>query len=180
MTDHSDSLDFADPADVPIRYLQRMTDYYLALGYDNPYRWAHYEEVPFHDPEKAVADSRVALITTAAPFDPEKGDQGPGAPYNASAKFYRVYSGSVEDVPDLRISHLGYDRVNTTAEDINTYFPLAAMRQAAVDGKIGDLAPRFHGAPTNRSQRTTIETDCAELLARCRDDGVEAAAIVAN
>ena len=43
-----------------------------------------------------------------------------------------------------------------------------------------DVAPRFHGAPTNRSQRATIERDCPELLARCRADGAEAAVLVAN
>jgi D-proline reductase (dithiol) PrdB len=27
--------------DVPIPYMQRTRDYYVALGYVNPYRWAH-------------------------------------------------------------------------------------------------------------------------------------------
>ena len=30
------------------------------------------------------------------------------------------------------------------------------------------LAPRFHGVPTHRSQRRTIEVYCPEVLARCR------------
>ena len=25
----------------PIAYMERTRDWYLALGYDNPYRWAH-------------------------------------------------------------------------------------------------------------------------------------------
>ena len=33
--------------DLPIRYIDRARAYYLALGYDNPYRWAHNEDVPF-------------------------------------------------------------------------------------------------------------------------------------
>src|SRR5215210_5766147 len=36
---------------------------------------------------------------------PER-DQGPGAPYNGSAKFSSVYSGGTDQEPDLRISHI--------------------------------------------------------------------------
>jgi hypothetical protein len=76
---------FARPLDVPIRYIERTRDYYAALGYP-PYEWAHYSDVPFQPLRKPLSECRVALITTAAPFMPDKGDQGPGAPYNAGAK----------------------------------------------------------------------------------------------
>ena len=39
----------------PIRYMQRTRDWYLALGYDNPYRWAHFAEVPFQPLAKPLA-----------------------------------------------------------------------------------------------------------------------------
>ena len=180
MTEQADGLGFAAPDDVPIPYMKRIRDYYLALGYDNPYRWAQYAEVPFTPLRKPLAESRVALVTTAAPYQPDKGDQGPGAPYNAAAKFYRVYSDSTEGEPDVRISHVGIDRTHTTAEDINTWFPLAQLKRAAAVGRIKEVAPRFHGAPTNRSQVTTIEQDCPEILARVREDGADVAVIVAN
>jgi D-proline reductase (dithiol) PrdB len=166
--------------DVPIPYMQRTRDYYLALGYDNPYRWAHFAEVPFTPLGKPLPEIRLALITTAAPYQPGVGDQGPGAPYNAAAKFYQVYSGPTDSIPDLRISHLGYDRVHTTAADVNTYFPLALLQETAAAGRIGAVAPRFHGAPTNRSQRVTMEQDCPEILRRCQEDDVDAVLIVAN
>jgi D-proline reductase (dithiol) PrdB len=163
--------------DVPIPYMQRTREYYLALGF-SPYRWAHFADVPFAPLRTPLSRARVALITTAAPFQPEAGDQGPRAPYNAAAKFYQVYSGSVEEKPDLRISHVGYDRANTVPEDINAYFPLTRLQEAAAAGRIGSLAPRFHGAPTNRSHRVTTETDAPELLRRCREDGAAAAVLV--
>ena len=162
--------------DVPIPYMQRTRDYYLALGY-GAYRWAHFAEVPFTPLRTPLSRARVGLITTAAPFQPEAGDQGPGAPYNAAAKFYQVYSVSTESVPDLRISHVGYDRLHTSAQDINSYFPLARMKEAVAAGRIGALAPRFHGAPTNRSQRETTERDFPELLRRCQEDSVDAAVL---
>ena len=171
---------FAPDHDVPIPYMQRTRDYYLALGYGNPYRWAHHADVPFTPLAKPLAQSCVALVTTAAPYQPGVGDQGPGAKYNAAAKFYTVYSDAMDSVPDLRISHVGYDRKHTTAKDPNTWFPLARLQDAVKAGRIGGLTPRFHGAPTNRSQRVTLETDAPELLRRCREDGADVAVLVPN
>jgi hypothetical protein len=178
--DAQDDLGFAAPHDFPIPYMQRTRDYYLALGYDNPYRWASFAEVPFQPLKKPLAQARLTIVTTAAPYQPDKGDQGPGAPYNSAAKFYKVYSGETARANDLRISHIGYDRVHTTAEDSNTWFPLSALQRLAASGRIGAIAPRFHGAPTNRSQRTNIEVDCPEILARCQAGAVDVAIVVPN
>ena len=165
---------FAEDDDIPIPYMQRTRDYYVALGYGNPYRWAHYVDVPFAPLTVLLDRARVSLITTAAPFQPDVGDQGPRAPYNARAKFYQVYSVPSDRVPDLRISHVGYDRRHTSAEDINTYVPLARMQEAVTAGRIGSLTAHVHGAPTNRSHRVTIETDAPELLRRCQEDRADA------
>ena len=168
------------PHDVPIPYLERIRTYYQALGYGAPYEWAHYAEVPFRPLVKPLSQCRVALVTTAAPYLPGQGDQGPGAPYNAKAKFYAVYSGDTAQDHDLRISHVAIDRQHTTAEDPGTWFPLPALRRAAASARIGSVAPRFHGAPTNRSQRTTLEVDGPEIVARCQADGADAAILVPN
>ena len=130
MTDRPDGSDQAADHDVPIPYMQRTRDYYLTLGYGNPYRWAHYLTAPFTALRKPLAASKVAIVTTAAPYQPDKGDQGPGAAYNGSAKFYQVYSGDTSQEHDLRISHIGYDRIHTTAADSNSWFPLPALRRA--------------------------------------------------
>jgi D-proline reductase (dithiol) PrdB len=173
-------LGFAAAHDAPIPYLPRIRTYYEALGYGAPYEWAHYAQVPFHPLGKPLSQCRIAIVTTAAPYQPDKGDQGLGAPYNAAAKFYAVYSGDTARDHDLRISHVAIDRKHTTAEDQGTYFPLGALRQCAASGRIGSVAPRFHGLPTNRSHRVTLETDCPELVRRCRDDSVDAALLLPN
>src|SRR5258706_1669897 len=165
--------------DEPIRYMQRTRDWYLALGYGNPYRWAHFADVPFQPLAKPLAECTVALITTAAPYQPDKGPQGPGAPYNAAAKFFAIYSGDTDRDHDVRNSHVAIDFKHTSREDSNAWFPLPLMREAAAQGRF-KLARRFHGMPTNRSQRHTTEVDCPELLARCRADGVDAAVLVPN
>jgi hypothetical protein len=180
MTDRDeDRFGFAPEHDAPIPYLARIREYYQALGYGAPYRWAHYAEAPFAKLRKPLSDSRIALITTAAPYQPDKGDQGPGAPYNGAAKFYRVYSGDSAADHDLRISHIGYDRTHTTAEDPDTWFPLPALRSLAEGGRIGEVAPRFHGAPTDRSHRATLDRDCPELLLRVREDKADAVILAA-
>jgi len=180
--DHSldAQLGFAPDYDSPIPFMRRTRAYYTAIGYTTPYRWAHYLTAPFTPLAKPLNQSRVAIISTAAPYQPDKGDQGPGAPYNGSAKFYTVFSGDTAHDHDLRISHIGYDRAHTTATDSGTWFPLPALRAAAGAGRIGAVAARFHGAPTNRSQRVTVETDAPEILARVREDEADVAVIIPN
>ena len=181
MTDSQDeALGFAAPHDTAIPYLARIREYYQTLGYGAPYRWAQYVDVPFAALTKPLSAMTIGLITTAAPYQADKGEQGPGAPYNAAAKFFSVYSGDSAADPDLRISHISYDRQHTSAADQNTWFPLPALRRAAAAGRIGRVAPRFHGAPTNRSHVTTLDVDCVELSRRCREDGVDAVLLVAN
>jgi len=178
MTSTSD-IASAPEADQPIAYMQRTRDWYCALGYGNPYVWAHHADAPFQPLKKPLARSRVALITTAAPYQPDKGNQGPGAAYNAAAKFYSVYSGDTGVDHDLRIAHVAIDRKHTSMEDSGTWFPLPALRRAAVEGRVL-LARRFHGAPTNRGQQHTIAVDAPEILARCVEDEADAALLVPN
>src|SRR5215475_12573885 len=180
MSEETRDFGFAAADDAPISYLQRIRTYYRALGYGAPYRWAHYAHVPFHPLTKPLSQCRLTIITTAAPFQPGKGDQGPGAPYNSAAKFFSVYSGDTATDHDLRISHIAIDRKHTSAEDIRSYFPLAELRRAVADGRIGSIAPRFHGLPTNRSHRVTLEVDCPEIVRRCKADSVDGAILVPN
>jgi D-proline reductase (dithiol) PrdB len=175
-----DQLGFAPDEDAPIPYMVRTREYYAAIGYTTPYRWAHYVDAPFQPLKQPLNQSRVAIITTAAPFDPAKGDQGPGAKYNGGAKFYSVYDGDSAKTHDLRISHIAYDRIHTSADDSGTWFPLPQLQRLARERRVGEIAPRFFGAPTNRSHRVTVETDAPEILARCRADKVDAAVLVPN
>ena len=171
---------FAPDEDAPIPYMARTREYYAAIGYTTPYRWAHYVEAPFQPLRKPLAQSRITIITTAAPFDPARGDQGPGAKYNGGAKFYSVYDGDTSRSHDLRISHIAYDRLHTSAEDSGTWFPLPQLLRLAAEKRIGEVGPRFFGAPTNRSHRVTIDTDAPEILARCRADRIDAVMLVPN
>jgi glycine/betaine/sarcosine/D-proline reductase family selenoprotein B len=70
--------------------------------------------------------------------------------------------------------------VHTTADDSGTWFPLPTLRALAASGRIGRVAPRFYGAPTNRSHRVTTDTDAPEIVKRAKADGVDVAVLVPN
>ncbi len=161
-----------------ISYISRTREWYQGLGYGEPYQWAHFKDAPFCRLEKPVSQSVVGLVTTAALFQPDNGDQGPGAIYNASAKFYSVYREPVSPAPDVRISHIAYDRDHTSAKDMNTWFPLQALQRLEARSRIGSVAEYFLGLPTNRSQRHTVEVDCPTLLSHFA--GIDLAILVAN
>ena len=171
---------FAPELDQPVRYIERTRSYYLGLGYDNPYVWAHYIDVPFTPLKKQLNQSVLGLITTAVPFDSAKGNQGPGASYNAAAKFYQPYQMRIDAEIDLRIAHVGIDRKNANMEDSNCWFPLAAARQAVNAQRIQALSPHFYGLPTNRSQRHTLDIDAPIILEMLRADKVDVAVLIPN
>ncbi len=166
-------------SDAPIAYIERTRAYYAALGYP-PYRWAQHDDVPFAPLHRPVGELRLLLVTTAARFDPALGDQGPGAPYNAAAKFYRVYRAPVSPPPDLRISHVAYDRNHATAADPNAWLPIRALHDAVARGELGSVADELVGLPTDRSQRATLERDAPEVLDACTDQRAELALFVPN
>ena len=164
----------------PLPYMERIRNYYQILGYGAPYEWAQHDDVPFASPQKPLSEMRIGIVTTAAPFQPGKGDQGPRAPYNGAPKFFQVYADAIDPFPDLRIAHIAIDRAHTTASDIASYFPLAALMKLAAAGYIGSVSARFYGLPTNRSKRTTRDIDSKALLAFCQEDHVDAVVLVPN
>ena len=173
-------LQFAPELDQPVRYIERTRSYYLGLGYETPYVWAHYIGVPFMPLQKPLNQSTLGLVTTSVPFDASKGPQGPSAPYNALAKFYEPYIRSIDEDADLRIAHVGIDRQNANMQDSNCWFPLAAAKRAATNGRIHSLSKYFYGLPTNRSQRHTLEIDAPLILNKLRDDHVDVAVLIPN
>lgn len=171
---------FAPQHDRPVPYMYRTRTYYQALGYERPYRWAQYADVPFTKLPRPLSEMTLALITTAAPYVPEHGDQGPWSPYNSAAKFYRIYTAPTSPAPDLRISHVGIDRQHTSQEDSRSWLPLAQLQRAEVGGRIKALAPLIYGAPTNRSHRVTIQQDAPQMLDMLREAGVDGAVLAPN
>jgi hypothetical protein len=72
---------FAPDGDIPMPYMQRTRDDYLALGYNNPYRWVHFATVqsPLQWSEDASWKSDFSnvaqLSTTEVPQPPQQFDK---------------------------------------------------------------------------------------------------------
>lgn len=176
MADFNTELPEAFPTQ-PVQYLSRTRAWYSAMGYE-AYRWAHHDEVPFTAMSKPLAESRLGLVTTAAPYQPDKGDQGPGAAYNGGAKFFETYTSPVDDPADVRISHIGYDRHHSKADDANTWLPVPRLTEAVASGRIGSLTDRFYGVPTVRRVRSTREDHAPEIVEALKEDAADIALLV--
>ena len=149
-----------------VSYIDKSRAYYLALGHANPYRWAHFDEVPFASLQRPLSQSVVTLVTTA--------HEGVDAP-----SFRSTYSIPSEPAPTcLSTDGLFWDRLATHTEDLESFFPVHRVQEFVRDGRIGRLARRLHGVPTEYSQRKTIERDAPEVLRRCEEDAVDAALLV--
>jgi hypothetical protein len=150
--------------------MERTRIYYRALGYAEDYVWAHHAEVPFVRPVKRVGAMTVALICTAGPGDRSHRDEHHRR---------NVWSGLITRPPDSFDTDVAWDRESTHTDDRETFLPLDAAQRLVADGTLGGLAPRFHTAPTDYSQRKTTEQDAPEILRRLREDDVDAAILTA-
>ncbi len=152
-------------------YIDRTREYYHAQGYEKPYRWASFDSVPFAKLAKPLAKSRLALVTTASPWDLQD--------TRALRGEREVWSASTHEPPErLFTDHLSWDKENTHTNDIASFVPIRRMQEQVSAGRLGSLAPRFHGVPTDYSQRTTLDRDAPEILERCREDEVDIALLV--
>ena len=156
-----------------VSYIDRTREFYAAHGYENPYRWAHFDEVPFARLAKPLSECRVALVTTASVHR----DQSPKDGVLRGAK--QVWSGPTDAPPKrLYTDDVAWDKEATHTDDVDSFLPIHPLEALVAAGRIGSLAPRFHGVPTDYSQRRTIEQDAPEILGRCREDGVDVALLV--
>ena len=144
-----------------------------------PYRWAHYADAPFQPLKKPLAQCRVALVTTAAPFDPAKGDQGPARPTMAAPNSTRSIPATPPATHDLRISHVA---MTASTPRPRTAAPSFRCRTAAAGGARADRrgrAPLPRRADQPQPSRHPRDR-CPEILARCKADDVDAAVLVPN
>ena len=154
--------DAGESASRPVSYMERTRQYYRALGYAKDYVWAHHEEVPFARLGKPLVAARLALITTANPAD-----------YRGKRQ---LWSAAIAPAPErLHTADLAWDKESTHTDDRASFLPLEVAATLARDGVFGELAPRFHGVPTDYSQRNTTEDVAPKVLQRLRDDGGDGA-----
>jgi len=153
--------------EVAVGYMQRTRDYYRALGYKRDYTWASNDSVPFTLPSHPRSELRLALITTTSPA----GTTTMNAP--------KVWSGNSADIPtEMFTDNLAWDKETTHTNDTGSYLPLEALHTLVANGELGSLAPRYHGVPTEYSQRQTLNKDAPEILDRLIADQADIALLV--
>ena len=151
---------------IVVSYIDKSREYYLARGHGNPYRWASHEDAPFTPLVKPLSQSRVAVMTTASLTEDWKARE--------------VYAAPTSQPPEaLYTDHLFWHKKATHTKDVESFLPLRRLEEYAAQGRIGSLAPRFYGVPTDYSIRRTVNELAPAALERCRTDEVDAALLVA-
>jgi len=159
-----------------VRYIDKTRAYYQAEGYDRPYEWAHFPDIPFTpfaSIGKPLSRCRVGVVTTSemARRDAEVGPDDPK----------RLVYALPTDLPvdQLYSRKAAYDRYATSLDDVDSYLPLTHLHGGVAAGRIGAVAPRFQVIYSEYSQRKTLTVDAPEILTQMREDRVDVAVLTA-
>jgi len=156
-----------------VSYIDRTREFYGAQGYEKPYRWARFEDAPFAPLPRPLAECRATLVTTASPW------RGQTTRDLLVRGAKQVWSGDTSAPPErLFTDDLSWDKRATHTDDVESFLPIRQLQAHAAEGRLGSVAERFHGVPTDYSQRRTVEQDAPEILERCRQDAVDVALLV--
>jgi len=119
----------------PIDYIARAMETYGAMG-EAPYRWAtNPDPVALQRLSRPLNLSTLAVISSGGVYRVGQ----VAFHYQNDTSFRRI---PIDTAPDqLRIAHFGYD-VRDAQRDPNVILPLAALREMADRGEIGNLCPK--------------------------------------
>jgi D-proline reductase (dithiol) PrdB len=164
----------ADPAyRVFVSYIDKSREFYGAQGYERPYSWARQDESPFTLLSKPLSESRLGLVTTAINLDlPDDTD-------TESLPIASTFAAPIDPLPErLFTQSRSWDKEATHTNDLDSFFPVHRLQELVEAGRLGSIAPRFYGIPTEYSQRRTRDADAPKLLELMREDGVDVAMLV--
>jgi len=159
-----------------VRYIDKTREYYAGEGYARPYRWAHFDDIPFTRLTRPLAGCRVGLVTSS-----EMAVLGEPGPWDDEADAARdVYAlPTATPTGKLYTKKEAFDRYETTLDDVESYLPITRLREHANQGRIRDVAPRFQVVHSQYSQRKTMTVDAPEVLRQMQEDGVDVAVLTA-
>ncbi len=158
-----------------VRYIDKTLEYYKKEGYDKPYEWAHFDEIPFARLAKPLSACRVGLVTTSEMA--VIGEPGAWDENDAARNVYALPTST--PVEKLYSKKEAYDRYATTLDDVETYLPVTRLSELVAAGRIASLAPRFQVIYSQYSQRKTLTVDAPEILRQMREDRVDVAVLTA-
>jgi D-proline reductase (dithiol) PrdB len=145
----------------PIRYVERLNAHYARQGFP-PYRWTVNETAPFTPPKKALAESRVSMLTSGGV------SRCAAPPWNPDARDDLRLDAIGADAPsdDFQIHDSYYDHGDAD-RDLNCVFPIDRLRELAREGVIAEVAPRLWSGFMGRIYtRRAVVNEAAPALAR--------------
>ena len=156
----------------PVRYIERITATYDALGYDQ-YQWHHRgSKPPFFQLKKPLAECKVGMIATGGVYK-----TGQVAFHYKDDTSYRAIPSDTE-ASSLRATHFAYD-LSGAREDIYVVFPIEGLRALNQEGFIGSLADNFLTCMGGiYSQRAVNEDLAPQLVQRCIDEEIDVILLV--
>jgi D-proline reductase (dithiol) PrdB len=137
------------------------------------YRYRHFDWLPGATLAKPLAESRIAIVTTAALHRPDQ------RAFDESVKggdwSYRELPLDV-DLASLRVAHKSDAFDHTGVErDKNLALPLDRLRELAAADEIGQPAPRhFSFMGSIPAPGRMMDQTAPEVAAKLREDGVDA------
>jgi len=160
MSERAERFGFAAAQDVPIPYLARIREYYQALGYGAPYEWAHYATSRLHRCAPRFRSARSHSSRPPRNIGPKSGLLDKSNAYHAARQVLTPSTRATTTRDhDLRITHVAIDFKAHDCGGLGDLVPAAAIcGVAAAAGRIGRVAPRFFGVPTNR--RSPCHAEC--------------------
>ena len=153
-------------SDPPIKYIERTRAHYLSRGFARPYVWARNSYIPFAKVEKALSESRLALLTTAKPM--ETAGQEP-----------KLHIRDVQPIPtQLHTDDVAWDKETTHTNDLGSFFPLSHLLNMVEETHLGSIAAQFYCVPTLFSQKHICDVDAPNILKALQADEVDVALLV--
>jgi D-proline reductase (dithiol) PrdB len=156
-----------------VQYMQRIREYYLGQGYEKPYSWAHFDDVPFTPLKKPLSESTVTLFSTSdVSVRRAEGEALPATETTVGEVYSVPWNTPVEKLYSRQES---FDRHATSLDDVDSYLPLNRLREFVEAGRIGAVTRSFHNVNRGYSQKLMMETSAPAALAKCREEGADIA-----
>jgi D-proline reductase (dithiol) PrdB len=158
-----------------IDYVVCLNEMYQSEGFP-PYRWSEFDSSPWTPLEKPLAESCIALVSSAGIF---REDQRAFEPWAVNDLSFREIP---LDTPRdrLRLHHNYFDH-RDALQDWNCVLPIQRLKELAGAGHIGSVAPTAITLGMGRLyKRTALQQETVpQLVDVLREQGADAALLVA-
>ena len=156
----------------PIKYIERITATYEALGYDK-YEWYHAKSPPYLVARnKPLSKCKVGMIATGGIYK-----SGQRAFHYKDDASYRSIP-SETSLSELRATHFAYD-LEGARKDINVVFPANALKKLHEEGILGSVAENFFTCMGGIYSHRAVEKELApNLVSRCLHEKIDVVLLV--